>query len=139
MSSINNSIQPVFNDIMLIDDDVIFVSIFSLMNKKSQFSKNLTTFNNPYAAIEALVQLKEFGKLPELIFLDLNMPLIDGWLFLNQMKELSIETPIVILTSSINETDIIKSKKFHQVKKFISKPVNREKIEEIAEILERVG
>lgn len=139
MSSINYSSQPVFNDIMLIDDDVIFVSIFSMMNTKSQFSKNLTTFDNPSAALESLVQLKELDKLPELIFLDLNMPLLDGWLFLNQLKELSIDTPIVILTSSINEFDINKSKKFNQVKKFISKPVNREKILEIAEILERAS
>ena len=135
MSSINYSDQPVFNDIMLIDDDEIFVSIFSMMNTKNRFSKNLSTFKNPFDAIETLMHLKQEDQLPELIFLDLNMPLMDGWVFLNRLKELSIDTPIIILTSSINEFDINKSKKFQQVKKFISKPINRGKILEIAEIL----
>lgn len=135
MSSINYSNQPVFKDIMLIDDDAIFVSIFSMMNKKNQFSKHLSIFENPHAALENLKHLSQEGLLPELIFLDLNMPLMDGWLFLSQLKALSIETPIVILTSSINEFDINKSKKYKQVKMFLSKPINREKIVEIAELL----
>jgi len=74
-------------------------------------------------------------KLPDMIFVDLNMPLFSGWDFLKRMEqmqhEISKDIPVFVISSSLRPDDKATSSKYSFVQDFISKPVNSEEIERI--------
>ena len=74
-------------------------------------------------------------KLPDMIFVDLNMPLFSGWDFLKRMEqmqdEISKDIPVFVISSSLRPDDVATSSKYSFVQDFISKPVNSEEIERI--------
>jgi len=74
-------------------------------------------------------------KLPDMIFVDLNMPLFSGWDFLKRMEqmqdEISKDIPVFVISSSLRPDDMATSSKYSFVQDFISKPVNSEEIERI--------
>jgi CheY-like chemotaxis protein len=76
-------------------------------------------------------------QLPEVIFLDLSMPIMDGWQFLDEFTSLSLKTDktekilIYICSSSISPHDITKAKEISSVTDFIIKPVTKDKLAEI--------
>lgn len=113
--------------ILLIDDD----EINNFINSK------LITLQYPNIQIEiclgsklALAKLNN-GTNPDLILLDLNMPGIDGWGFIEQFRKTKKSIPIIILTSSINNSDYNKSKQYVEVLDYVDKPLNKLKIEKI--------
>lgn len=83
-------------------------------------------FTNPAQAFSALEELD-----PHLIFLDLNMPEMDGWAFLEKMQEQNMGQKVYILTSSTSELDLQRAKAFDNVARFLVKPVEEELLEEI--------
>jgi len=70
--------------------------------------------------------------LPDVIFLDIDMPLMDGFQFLDEFENLSALTRkksrIVMLTSSINPQDFNRSKKYNNVKMYLNKPLSHDSI-----------
>ena len=117
----------------IIDDDAIFVFVLKkLLEKNGNFGK-MIDFKNGNDAIDILFSKQ--SELPCVILLDLNMPIIDGWQFLDQLEdsELKNELNVYIMSSSIDRTDIEKSKTYSIVKDFISKPVNADKLNKILE------
>lgn len=115
----------------IVDDDVIFVFVLKkLLEKNGNFGK-MVDFKNGNDAIDILFS-KE-SQLPCVILLDLNMPIIDGWQFLDQLEdsELKEQLNVYIMSSSIDRSDIEKSKNYSIVKDFISKPVNADKLDKI--------
>ncbi|MBI3220047.1 MAG: response regulator [Bacteroidetes bacterium] len=124
------------NRILLVDDDAITNMINEKLLRISVECK-ITAFTNPEEALEhikscAHVNLQE---LPDIILLDINMPQMDGWEFLNEFERLHehvlSKTKVWMLTSSIAPEDIEKSKTYQSVKDFISKPLTLDKIKEI--------
>lgn len=85
------------------------------------------TFTDPLEAM-AFIQLNPNNI--ECLFLDLNMPEINGWQFLERMNA-ELRMPVFILTSSMNSDDQAKANDFSVVKEFISKPLTSSKIEEL--------
>ncbi|MEQ8532184.1 MAG: response regulator, partial [Imperialibacter sp.] len=92
------------------------------------------------SAIEFLRNIEKLGAaghsiLPQIIFLDIDMPLMDGFQFLDEFEKFRVETKdicnIVMLTSSINPQDVNKSKKYNYVKKYINKPLTQDTLEKI--------
>ena len=116
--------------VYIIDDDSI--TVFGLRKLLGKLSKNfaISEFSNGKAALEAIKKLRRENKsMPEVIFLDINMPIMDGWSFLDEFLRLpnTSSVTIKIITSSIDIRDRKKwesyvSKTHHQID-FITKPI----------------
>ena len=111
----------------IIDDDPVFVLLFKkIMLKIGQF-ETVLNFDNGQLGLAALIEkFNNNEPMPNIIFLDINMPVMDGWEFLKALEKYKFkeELNIYMVSSSIDPTEIKKSKKFKTVKRFISKPVS---------------
>lgn len=105
--------------IMLVDDVAISNFIMKKMIAKVSSGYEIYDYTLPQ---KALADMNEIN--PDIIFLDLNMPLIDGWEFLNRMQESNLQQPVFILTSSTSELDLQQSKNYSSVKNFLIKPID---------------
>ena len=114
--------------IFLIDDDeiqnIINRKIIELVDSKIV----VTTFLD---AQSALNMLSEGNQKPNIIFLDINMPRMNGWDFLKIYEEMEMDIPVMILTSSINNHDKEKSQSYPSVGGFLSKPLSTEHLKDI--------
>ena len=124
--------------VCIIDDDAITIfGIKKLLNTVISFNE-IETFINGKLAIEEFQKLLSEGKnLPEIIFLDLNMPIMDGWEFLEEFIKLDIKETIIIniVTSSINKEDRERSEVYkcrtHHFITYNTKPLSKDEIEKI--------
>jgi CheY-like chemotaxis protein len=131
----NNSNRSV--SILLVDDDEINNFISIKLIKKALISTEIMACLNGKFAIDQLVsiQKKDPAQLPDFILLDINMPIMNGWEFLDEYKRLNIDpqgkSKIFIISSSVFSNDINKARSYPLVKSFISKPLSVEKIKEM--------
>ena len=122
MASINNSI------IIIIDDNIINNYICEkIINKYSPLIK-VEAYSVSEDGIKAIDNYK--SKI-SLLFLDLSMPVYDGWDILEKIDHANTKIPTIILTSSLNSEDFNRSKKYSFVKDFLMKPATYDKIESI--------
>lgn len=120
----------------VIDDDKIYHFLLKNLFKQNNIDVNPIFFSNGQDAIESIKQNKDTGNLPDLILLDVNMPIMDGWQFLEEYSKLSgsltkIST-IYMISSSNDEQDLNKAKNFSTiVKEYFLKPICKEDLEKI--------
>ncbi len=120
-------------DICVIDDDEIYQKIIrKLISRAGVFEKAFFYMN----AIDALEDLKNpETSLPSVILLDINMPAMDGWQFIELLQDsypsLFRKCDIYIVTSSIAYSDKEKMEDFPGLAGFLSKPINVDKLVEI--------
>lgn len=112
----------------IIDDDPIFVYGIKRIMNEIDFCDEIIVYANGESALNELGSLVQEGKkLPDVILLDLNMPVMDGWVFLDDFVKIPSHNQehlsLYILTSTINPSDIEKAKNYPIVNNFISKPV----------------
>lgn len=123
------------NSILLIDDDQINNFINKRIIKKLGITEEIKVAMN---GEEALYQIKNYcnetGHCPELIFLDINMPVMNGFEFLSEFHNLPLENKkdvkIIVLTTSTNPIDMQKLKEY-SIKGFLNKPLTEKKIMEV--------
>ncbi|MEO8887204.1 MAG: response regulator [Mucilaginibacter sp.] len=133
----NTETRPVH--ILLIDDDEINNFISIKLIKKALADAEISACLNGKLAIEELTETQKSNpeKLPDFILLDINMPIMNGWEFLEEYKNLNIDpsgkSKIFIISSSVFSNDISKARSYPLVKNFISKPLSVEKIREMLE------
>jgi CheY-like chemotaxis protein len=119
------------NLIMCIDDDPIALMLLKKVINKAQFSKEIITAQNGEEALDFFKSQKKTPpnsiSLPQLIFLDLNMPVMAGWEFLDHFNTAEYlnfnKIKVIVLSSSIDPEDINKSKTYPIVIDFLAKPI----------------
>jgi two-component system, chemotaxis family, chemotaxis protein CheY len=115
--------------VALVDDDNIFRFTASKTMELKGLAETILEFEH---AEDALKYLREnstdLDKLPDYIFLDINMPYMDGWMFMDEfhtfMKDLTKSISIYIVSSSIDPRDIERAKSLEGVKDYIIKPIS---------------
>ena len=122
------------NNVYLIDDDPIVNVISKRTIEKAGFAKKICIHQDASSGFKELRKLSanNLEEFPEVIFLDINMPDMNGWEFLDEFNNFSDEVKekckIFMLTSSIDPSDIKKSRSYTTVKDFITKPLTKEKL-----------
>jgi CheY-like chemotaxis protein len=125
--------------ILCIDDDPITLMLSKKVIQKSFFSKEIITAQNGEEALQYFNTLKytnnknKVNKKPELIFLDLNMPVMGGWEFLDHFTSSDYtdfnSAYVIVLSSTIDPDDLIKAKKYPIIIDFLSKPITQSMLE----------
>lgn len=118
-----------FNDVFVVDDDKIFHFIIKKLLVSNNINVEPEFFENGLLAIEGIKnKLDNQEKAPDLILLDINMPILDGWQFLEEFKlikeRIKKEIIIYIISSSDNTFDRNRAKDFKdEIKDYYLKPI----------------
>jgi len=119
-------------NVLIVDDDPIFVMMHKLKVKMSSIADNPQIHHNGKSALESIVGNKE-DDASFLIFLDINMPVMNGWDLLNalQVSPLSDKVFVALVTSSVDKMDKERASRYPQVIGFYEKALNVETCIEI--------
>lgn len=122
--------------ICIIDDDEIYKFFVKKILKIKNLAEDVVTFpdgEEAYNYIKENVENPE--NLPDIIFLDINMPIMDGFQFMEVYTKLKTninkKITIYMITSSIDPIDLERSKKFSEISDFVTKPLSAEVLEKI--------
>ncbi len=123
---------------VLIDDNDIDLFVQKRFIEINRFAGQVITFRSP---LEALDYLSKKNELPEIIFLDLNMPVMDGFEFMERFVTLpegvTQYCQVVILTSSSSSADRERALRFTAVIDFVSKPLGAHSLEKVNSYFQR--
>lgn len=127
------------NKILCVDDDPITLMLCKKVIAKANFSDDIESAKDGVEALQFFNSVvdddKKSENYPKLVFLDLNMPIMDGWEFLDEFsKNLTSSFPmtkIIVLSSSVDPKDINKSKNYPMVLDFLPKPITVEMLNNI--------
>lgn len=118
----------------IIDDEDISLYLTKYMLIEEKFSDEITTFLSAEEALLAIQQNLNNG-LPRVVFIDLNMPGMNGWEFLDELAPYKTRLKnccwIYILSSSLDMADAVRAKEYDLVQGFIHKTIDKADIEEI--------
>jgi|SRR6185437_393547 len=120
------------------DDDIIYQRIIKMTLNKYPVFKHVHYFNDGRSLILYLIENKnDSSNLPDVIFLDIHMPELDGWGVLDAMQNLYStfckKIDVYAVTVSMMERDRQRALRYDFVKEFISKPISRDTIVAISE------
>lgn len=119
-----------YKNTFLIDDNDLDNFINEKMLQASHFSQNIYVKKSGETALSAIVNIRDIETCPEIMFVDLNMPVMNGFEFINKFRELKdeklLKCKIVILTSSIYNEDRIIAEKIDREIVFVNKPLTIE-------------
>jgi CheY-like chemotaxis protein len=119
----------------IIDNNPVYVYGFKKIISLKGLSKHITHFNNGNEAIVYLKDPLNANNLPDVIFLDVRMPVMDGWEFMKEFAEikpqLGKKIAIYMISSSSDASDIDRAKKIPDVADYIFKPVEVNRLKEI--------
>lgn len=121
--------------LLCIDDDPITIMLSKMVMTRAAYANEIVTAQNGEEALVYLDRLmNENSPIPDLIFLDLNMPIMGGWEFLDafsdeKYRSYFAKSKVIVLSSTIDPRDIEKSKSYEMVLDFMSKPISKELLE----------
>jgi CheY-like chemotaxis protein len=132
-------------DVCLIDDDHIYQFTARKMLESTGLARQIYSFYDGKAAIQYLQNEENISqnKVPDVIFLDINMPIMDGWQFLEAYKSLVGRFPrpvtVYMVSSSVDDYDIQRARQFEEVADYLIKPMQREKYRQLIDGLKRLS
>lgn len=123
--------MKIHNNIAVIDDDDIYVYMTKRIIEKTQIFKKVLVFKNGLEGLNFIEKhYNDYNDLPELILLDLSMPIMNGWQFLDGFIKLypnnDSRIKIYLSTSSISPSDMERAKKISVVSNYLVKPISKE-------------
>jgi CheY-like chemotaxis protein len=119
-------------EVIIIDDDEIMIMIQKKMIINSSFNDKPLSFLNGKLGLDYIEKDNDADKL-YFIFLDINMPVMNGWEFLDALNKTSFAGNVIVavLSSSTNESDKQKVLQYTQVTSYLEKPINTQKLNEL--------
>jgi len=119
--------------ILYIEDDPVTAMLFKMIIRKNEFSETVDVCEDGMKALEYFENLKVTKEEPpQVLFLDLNMPVLTGWEFLEIFKTKFAEDfpnlKILVVSSSVDPTDLQLANKNPMVMSFLSKPIDKIKL-----------
>ncbi len=113
--------------IVLVDDDPINNLICRKKLHKARTDLTIVEY------VVARKGLEYFQQNPttDLLLLDINMPDLDAWTFLDEMEKIGVRVPVIIITSSIDQDDLEKAKNYDVIIDYVIKPMTEDKINKI--------
>jgi len=121
--------RTIIENAFIIDDDDIYIFGIKKLVQIKKLCKEIHTFSHGFDALQHLKEL-ESQKIPfpEIILLDINMPVMNGWEFMEKFSEidksLRKDTKIYMVSSSIDPEDIEKANKLKEIEEYIIKPID---------------
>ncbi|GAB3921157.1 response regulator [Mucilaginibacter myungsuensis] len=128
-----------FDIACLIDDDKMFTFLMSKQMRLIDFCDSILVFNDGDEALRYLKPIMHSPEtLPSVILLDINMPVLDGWQFLDEFVKFDIPKKITvyIVSSSIDHADRIKAASYREVSNFYVKPITNANLVEMLNEIE---
>jgi CheY-like chemotaxis protein len=127
-----------------VDNDEVYLFLIRKVIEKKYNGRKILEFYNGLEAIEFIKEnIDEPQLLPDIIFLDINMPVMDGWEFIESFKRIKneIAKPITIymVSSSVDEADMERAKNIKEISEFVCKPMTIEKVNHIFAVSEHVS
>lgn len=122
----------------LVDDDDVYQYTFLRQLKDTELAKDILLFSDGELAMEFIENnLMETSLLPDIIFLDINMPIMDGWEFLEEFVKLKPNVgkkiAIYMVSSSIDPSDFDRARAINEVSDYLIKPINKDQVKTIIE------
>lgn len=124
----------------IVDDDNAYQFLAQIIIEETELVDSIKTFSTGLEAINFLkTVIDKPAELPEMILLDINMPIMDGWGFLSEYvkikDKLAKRVTIYIVSSSTSPADMERAKRIHEVADFITKPASSERFTEMVKSL----
>ena len=118
-----------FKKVFVIDDDKIYHFILKNLLSKKGIAVTPHFCENGLEALEVLKDSIEKNAVPDIILLDINMPVMDGWQFLEEYRKLkasyNLQTPIYMITSSNDQMDFERAKDYQtEIVEYVLKPLD---------------
>ncbi|PST85251.1 response regulator [Pedobacter yulinensis] len=126
-------------NLLVIDDDDINIFIIKKIVEKTGYDVDMASQANGKLAIDYLQEMLDTnGPFPDLILIDINMPVLNGWEFIEAYEKMNVDKNphMYLLSSSVYENDIEKAKTYAIVNGFISKPLAIERLKELFDALD---
>lgn len=122
--------RPKLNAVLVIDDEEANEFITKIFLQRANCAEQILSVNDARDGLAIL----EHQEIPEIILLDINMPAMDAWQFVQEARRIMqgrLLPFIVILSSSVSRTDQERATENPDIHMFVSKPLNQEKVNEI--------
>jgi len=125
------------NYIWVIDDDAIYTFTIKKLLQKGQLADKIDVFSNGQSAIDRLNKISlESKNYPDIILLDISMPVFDGWQFMDEFVKFVDKAAITVymVSSSIDPRDKERALQYKEIKNYVIKPITLESLRELVEV-----
>lgn len=127
--------DPIIDKVCIIDDDKLYVSLITMLIKQNHLAGEIIVFPNGQEALDYFTSNIDNDNeiLPQIILLDLNMPIMNGWEFLESIKPYvdrlnARQVRLNVVSSTINPEEVTRAESHGIVNNFMNKPISKDAI-----------